>query len=85
MTDAFRAESVGDSLSLAGVFCAVTGVEEASLNGDEGVVVIARRSSPSAVAYEYAGIRGKDSECIVKAGAEVERAAYLFNHPPVWL
>ena len=32
---------MGDSLSFTGVFRAVTCVEEASLNGDEGVIVVA--------------------------------------------
>lgn len=41
LANALGAEGVGDSLSFTGVFRAVTCVEEASLNGDEGVIVVA--------------------------------------------
>ena len=40
LADAFRGEGVGDGLALAGVFCSVSGVEETTLDGDEGVVEI---------------------------------------------
>jgi hypothetical protein len=38
LADGFRAEGVADDLAFAGVFGAVAGVEEASLDADEGVV-----------------------------------------------
>jgi len=41
LTDGFGAEGVGYGLALAGVLRAVAGVEEAALDGDEGVVVLA--------------------------------------------
>ena len=41
LADALGAEGVGDCLSFAGMLRTVTGIEEASLNGDEGVVVVA--------------------------------------------
>ena len=41
LADTLGAEGVGDGLSFAGVFGSVTGVEDASLNGDEGVIVVA--------------------------------------------
>ena len=41
LADALGAESVGDCLSFAGMLGAVAGVEEASLNRDECVVVVA--------------------------------------------
>ena len=45
LADALGAEGVGDSLSFTRVFGSVTGVEEASLNGDEGVIVVAVESN----------------------------------------
>ena len=41
LTDALRAEGMGDSLSFTRVFGAVTRGEDASLNGDKGVVIVA--------------------------------------------
>ena len=41
MTNALCAESMRDGFSLPSVFGAITGVEETTLNGDEGVVVVA--------------------------------------------
>ena len=42
--DALRAKGVRDRLTLTSVLGAITGVEEASLDGDEGVVVLAGRT-----------------------------------------
>lgn len=39
LADRFRREGVRDSLALAGVLGAVAGVEEATADGDEGVIV----------------------------------------------
>ena len=41
LADALGAEGVGDSFSFARVFGAVARVEQASLNGDEGIIVVA--------------------------------------------
>lgn len=41
LADALRAENVRDSLAFAGMFGAIARVEEASLNGDEGVIIVA--------------------------------------------
>jgi hypothetical protein len=41
LADGLGAEGVSYSLALAGVLRAVAGVEEAALDGDEGVVVLA--------------------------------------------
>lgn len=41
LADALRAEGVGDRLPLSGVLSAVTRVEETSLDGDEGIIVVA--------------------------------------------
>lgn len=41
LADRLGAECVGDDLSLTGVFLSVSDVEEASADGDEGVVVLA--------------------------------------------
>lgn len=41
LADGLGAEGVGHGLALAGVLRAVAGVEEAALDGDEGVVVLA--------------------------------------------
>jgi hypothetical protein len=40
LTDALGAEGVGDGLALAGVLCAVSCVEQTTLDGDEGIVVV---------------------------------------------
>ena len=40
LADALGAEGVGDGLALAGVLCAVSGVEQTTLDGDEGIVVV---------------------------------------------
>ena len=59
LANALGAEGVGDSLAFTRVFGAVTGVEEASLNGDEGVIVVAVESNLwSAVADQQRGTRG---------------------------
>ena len=61
LANTFGAEGVGNSLSFARVFGAVTGVEEASLNGDEGVIVVAVESNLwSAVADQQRGTREDD-------------------------
>ena len=39
LCDALDAECVGDGLAFAGVLGAITGIEEAALDGDEGVVI----------------------------------------------
>ena len=58
LANALGAEGVGDSLSFPRVFGAVTRVEEASLNGDEGVIVVAVESNIwSAVADQQRGTR----------------------------
>jgi hypothetical protein len=41
-------EDMGDGLSLAGVFGTVTGVEEAALDGDKGIIIF-----PAATAQPY--------------------------------
>lgn len=41
LADALRAKGVGDHFAFAGVFGAVACVEEASLNGDKCVVIVA--------------------------------------------
>ena len=64
LANALGAEGVGDSLSFTRVFGAVTGVEEASLNGDEGVIVVAVESNLwSAVADQQRGTREDDDSC----------------------
>lgn len=61
LANALGAEGVGDRLSFARVFGAVTGVEEASLNGNEGVIVVAVESNLwSAVADQQRGTREGD-------------------------
>ena len=61
LANALGAEGMGDSLSFPRVFGAVTGVEEASLNGDEGVIVVAVESNLwSAVADQQRGTREVD-------------------------
>jgi hypothetical protein len=40
LADALGAEGVGDGLALAGVLCAVSSVEQTTLDGDEGIVVV---------------------------------------------
>lgn len=44
LADAFAAESMGNGLALSSVLGAVTGIEETSLDGYEGIVVIAREA-----------------------------------------
>lgn len=39
LADGFGGEGVRDGFALAGVFGAVAGIEQAALDGDEGVVV----------------------------------------------
>ena len=41
LANGLGAEGVGHGLALAGVFRAVTSVEETALDGDEGIVVLA--------------------------------------------
>ena len=41
LADVLRAEGVRDGLALSRVLLAIAGVEEATLDGDEGIVVIA--------------------------------------------
>ena len=61
LADALGAEGVGDSLPFTRVFGAVTRVEETSLDGDEGVIVIAEESNLwSAVANQPRGTREDD-------------------------
>ena len=70
LANALGAEGVGDSLSFTGVFGAVTGVEEASLNGDEGVVVVAVESNLwSAVADQQRGTREDDHGSVERKGS----------------
>ena len=40
LADAFRGEGVRDGFTLSGVLCAIAGVEETALNGDECVIVV---------------------------------------------
>ena len=64
LANALGAEGVGDGLSFTRVFGAVTGIEEASLNGDEGVIVVAVESNLwSAVADQQRGTREDDQPC----------------------
>ena len=43
LADALYAKGMRDGLSLASVFGTITGIEEAALDGDEGIVVIAKK------------------------------------------
>ena len=45
LADALRAEGVGDSLPFTTVFGAISRVEETSLDGDEGIIVVAVKTS----------------------------------------
>lgn len=47
----FRGEGVGYCLSLTSVFCSIAGVEETSLDGDEGIVVVAVQRGLSAFGF----------------------------------
>ena len=72
LADGFSAEGVGDDFAFAGVFGAVAGVEEAALDGDEGVVV-------------FAG--GKEGLVLVWGGGDGmgrEKQAYAFKKPFPW-
>lgn len=79
---------MGDGLSFPGVFGAVAGIEETSLNRDEGIVVVAVETGlcqPLLMRF-----RVKESRKRIMAAErwtlkEALRLDYLFSHPPEWL
>lgn len=82
LADAFGAEGVRDSFSLAGMFGAIARVEEASLDGDKGIVVVAVQTCLCQLLLMR--IRVRDPGCEENA-VEATDSDYLFSHPPVWL
>lgn len=82
LADALGAEGVRDSFSFAGMLCTVTGIEKASLDRDEGVVIVAvKKCLCQLLLMRICGQERKYEEKAVEAGS----VDYLFSHPPVWL
>lgn len=68
LRDRLGAECMRDGLPFTSMLGSVTGVEEATADGYEGIIVIAARSCGSVAEFE---------------GSEVDLEAYLFVQPPV--
>lgn len=63
LADAFGAESVRDSLPLSCVLSSISGVEETSLDRDEGIVIVTVKDSPvSKLKLIKAALLGKPLE-----------------------